>query len=199
MLKFEKWEVVMKETEITVEVFDEFEDLKQKLVDLGFEMIEEVDMQDFYVSGKTMIELQKCNYQELINNSFLLRNIRDNTEIIFKKKELDKNGDVIAEEKYHCGVDNLEDALKVFKMSNLNVWCELKQHMSVFKREDMTFLVQQVEGLGTFIEYEEDENMRGLTAEEKIKAMLENLNKLGLNIGKDFNCKKVWLKFKKID
>ena len=187
----------MKETEITVEVFDEFEDLKQKLVDLGFEMIEEVDMQDFYVSGKTMIELQKCNYQELINNSFLLRNIRDNTKIIFKKKELDKNGDVIAEEKYHCGVNNLEDALNVFKMSNLNVWCELKQHMSVFKREDITFLVQQVEGLGTFIEYEEDEDMRGLTAEEKIKAMLENLNKLGLNIGKDFNCKKVYLKWQK--
>lgn len=189
----------MKETEITVEVFEDFESLKRKLISLGFDMTEEVDMQDFYVSGKTMIELQKCNYLELINNSFLLRNIRDNTEIIFKKKELDKNGDVIAEEKYHCGVNNLEDALKVFKMSNLNVWCELKQHMSVFKREDMTFLVQQVDGLGTFIEYEEDESMIGLTSEEKIQTMLTKLNQLGLNVGKDFNCKKVWLKFKKID
>ena len=76
----------MKETEITVEVLEGFDSLKRKLIRLGFEMTEEVDMQDFYVSGKTMSELQESDYQSLINNSFLINT--EEHKIVFCLKSI---------------------------------------------------------------------------------------------------------------
>ena len=69
--------------------------------------------------------------------------------------------------------------------------------MLVYKKENVEFALQIIDELGIFIEYEEDETMQALSEKEKINVMLETLKNLGLKLGDDFSCKKVYLKFKK--
>ena len=189
----------MKETEITVEILDDVNDLINMLKNKNFSLEEEFDMIDYYFSKDETETLKKLEYIDIINHSFLVRQIigdDPSVSLIFKSKELDNKGNVIAEEKVRTPIENLEKAIKIFKLSGLNNWCEIKQHMLVFKRGETEFAIQIVDGLGSFIEYEETESMKNLTEQEKIDAMLSDLKGLGINIGSDYSCKKVYMKFK---
>ena len=190
----------MKETEITVEILDDVKGLIEMLKNKNFSLEDEFDMIDYYFSKDDTETLKKLEYLDIINHSFLVRQIigNDNSvNIMFKSKELDDKGNVIAEEKVKTPVENLEKAIKIFKLSGLNNWCEIKQHMLVFKRGETEFAIQIVDGLGSFIEYEETASMSEFTEQEKIDAMLADLKGLGINIGSDYSCKKVYMKFLK--
>ena len=190
----------MKETEITVQILDDVNELINMLKNKNFSLEDEFDMIDYYFSKDDTETLKKLEYLDIINHSFLVRQIvgNDNSvNLMFKSKELDEKGNVIAEEKVKTPVASLEKALKIFKFSGLNNWCEIKQHMLVWKRGETEFAIQIVDGLGAFIEYEETESMKDLTEQEKIDAMLADLKGLGINIGDDYSCKKVYMKFMK--
>ena len=190
----------MKETEITVQILDDVNDLIEMLKNKNFSLEDEFDMIDYYFSKDDTETLKKLEYLDIINHSFLVRQIvgNDNSvNLMFKSKEIDDKGNVIAEEKVKCPVENLEKSLKIFKLSGLNNWCEIKQHMLVFKKGETEFAIQIVDGLGSFIEYEETESMKEFTEQEKIDAMLADLKSLGINIGDDYSCKKVYMKFLK--
>ena len=73
------------------------------------------------------------------------------------------------------------------------MWCNLCQDLFVYEKGDVSFAVQVVKDLGNFLEYE-DEAMQGLGEQEKIEKMITNIKLLGLNIGDDYFCKKVYMK-----
>lgn len=187
------------ETEITVELLDTFENTLTKLINQGFEIKEKVLMTDYYFSKLSLNNLQALEYAELIKNSFLVRNVSTETEeinqIIFKKKVLDSSNNVIAEEKIKTDISDLNSTIKLFKEAGLTNYTTLTQQMTVVGKDKIVFVIQEVENLGTFIEYEEDDSMSELTEQEKINTMLNTLKTLSLNIGNDYSCKKVYLKF----
>lgn len=187
------------ETEITVELLDTFKNTLTKLINQGFEIKEKVLMTDYYFSKLSLNNLQALEYAELIKNSFLVRNVRTETEeinqIIFKKKVLDSSNNVIAEEKIKTDISDLNSTIKLFKEAGLTNYTTLTQQMTVVGKDKIVFVIQEVENLGTFIEYEEDDSMNELTEQEKIDTMLNTIKTLSLNIGNDYSCKKVYLKF----
>ena len=190
----------MKQTEITVEVFDSLEEIKKILTGQNFEIVETYALNDFYFSKFENDILENMNYKNIMENSFLIRQIissQTKTELIFKNKIIDKNNVVIEEEKIPCVILDLENALKIFHLAKLNCWCKLKQSIVVFKKKEIEFCVSEIENLGIFIEYEQTENMNNLSAQEKIEFMKNILKSLNLNIGNDFSCKKPYLKFLK--
>ena len=190
----------MKETEITVEVFDSLDNITSLLKEKQFKLLEEYDLVDYYYSKYPTDELKNFEYKDLIANSFLVRQVIDvnpKNLLTFKSKDLDDAGNVISEEKINCGIDKLSEALKIFNLSGLNCWCKLSQHLLIFKKGNIEFAVQIIDNLGIFIEYEEDDTMKDLNKLEKINFMINTLKSLGLKIGDDFSSKKVYLKFKK--
>lgn len=59
--------------------------------------------------------------------------------------------------------------------------------------QKMEMAVQDVENLGIFIEYEEDESVSGLPVSEKINKMKENLKDFGFVLGDNYGCKKPFM------
>ena len=192
----------MQETEITVKILGDVEQAKQQILSMGLEKISEFTMTDRYYSKLTREEIKLLPYEEVIKNSFLLRNFDQKSRpprLLYKNKVLDDSGNVVAEEKVTCIVENEVSARKVFDMARIPCWCEMAQKMTLFKNEKMKFVVQEIEGLGAFIEYEEDESMASLNELEKINLMISNLKHLGISFGDDFSCKKVYLKLMQED
>ena len=189
----------MKETEITVQVFEDFDTIKSKLVGQGYAIVEEVIMKDYYFSKYPMEELKEFEYKKIMKNSFLVRCVESENErdlkVVYKDKEVDENNNVISEQKYSCKIADPDTMIKIFQCANLTCWCEVKQTMYEFNNGVTHFALQDVEGLGLFIEYEEDESMDGLSEYEKIEVLLNRLRALDLKIGDDYSCKKVLMKF----
>lgn len=189
----------MKEIEITVEVFQNIEEIDSQLKGQGFKILEKYDLIDYYYSKHSIEDLKRFEYKDLIANSFLIRKVVDDDPVdflVYKNKTIDEDGKVISEEKIKCKLSNSESASKIFETIGLNCWCKLNQHIFVYEKEDVQFLVQAVDDLGIFIEYEATNN-QGLSEYEILKQLGEKIQGLGLKIGKDFSCKKVYMKFKK--
>ena len=190
----------MRETEITVQVFDTMQNVEKQLIKLGFEIPERYHMKDWYFSKYTTDELKAMSYLDIINNSVIVRYICDDsprTYLVYKKKEMDKDDNVIAEEKYNVILSDTDDARKILNMAGMNNWCEVVNDSIVFSKDGVVFVLQDIEDLGVFIEYEEDESMSNMTDEEKFRYMQDYLTGLNLNLGADFSCKKVYMKFLK--
>ena len=93
----------MKQTEITVEVFNNLEEINKILVSQGFKVIENYHLNDYYFSKYDTISLNQMGYKEIMANSFLIRQINDGqirNLLIFKNKTIDDNNIVIEEEKF---------------------------------------------------------------------------------------------------
>lgn len=190
----------MKETEITVQVFNEFEEIDKILKNKGFQMIENYQLNDWYFSK--IDDVTNLKYIDLMNKSILVREIIDETrtiQLVFKKKELDNQGNVLIEEKSKTKIEDLNSAIKIFNLAGLNNYCKVENNSFVYKNDDVEFVVQIIKDLGTFIEYEENKTMEQMTPKQKFEYMVEVVNTLGLKLGKDYSCKKVFMLLYKND
>ena len=97
----------MKQIEITVRLDENMQNAIRKLEKQGFKKIRESEIDDIYMTSK-LKELNKDNIQTILKKSVLLRNLKlENKEIkkiTYKNKEIDKNGDIISEQKNKFGL-----------------------------------------------------------------------------------------------
>lgn len=183
------------ETEITVEVFESEENAIRHLMNLGFEKLRQFNMNDSYFSKHSTNKLKKMQYKNVIKNSLIVREFvgHDDKVLLLYKNKVVKNDVVLMEEKVNAKLSDKASAVKVLKLAGLNNWCNANQHLTIFRKGDFEFALQMVEGLGLFIEYEEDETVTGLKPNEKIEKMIEKLSGLGLKLGNDYACKKPFM------
>ncbi len=188
----------MPKSEITVEVFNNFKEINQILNDRGYNIVEKYTLFDCYFSKYPLSQLEKMSYIDILNNSILLRECPENSfkKMVFKKKEIDENQNVIAEEKISTYVNDIESAKAIFLAAGFCEWCNLTNKSYVFEDGEHSFVIQVVDDLGIFLELEENEKMQG-ESKEKISQMTAFVKTLGLNLGSDFSCKKNYLKFQK--
>jgi len=72
----------------------------------------------------------------------------------------------------------------------------LKNNSYVYKKDEICFVVQCIKDLGIFIEYEEDDSMKNMNEKEKFNYMSKIVKQLGLKLGQNYSCKKVYMKIK---
>lgn len=188
----------MKQIEITVKLEENEKDAFNKLEKQGFEKIRESDIDDIYLTTK-LGKLTKENIQYILKKSVLLRKLTINgneiKKITYKNKEIDKNGEVLSEQKINIPCDDLDNAEKLFKALDFGELVEVKYHVTVYKKDNIEFAFQDVENLGTLIEFENTEDFEKKTEEEihKEKIRMHNfMENYGLKISKDYDVKKAY-------
>ena len=180
--------------EITVQVFNSFDEIKTILENQGFKMVETFQLNDWYFSKIDNID--DIKFIDIINNSLLVRQIITDVEkvqICYKKKQLDELGNVIAEEKITANTDSLQHTIDIFVASGLNNYCVVKNSSYVYKKDKICFAIQLIENLGIFLEYEEDESMTDMTEKEKFSHIRAIIDSLKLKTGNDYFCKKMFM------
>ena len=120
-------------------------------------------------------------------------------QLIYKNKTLDKNGTVVAEEKYKTTLESKVATEQILKSAGLVPYCKLLQTCYIFSNSNFEFALQVVEGLGMFVEAEENKQMKNvkkmktLPPMQKIDMLKTQVNSLGLNLGTDYSCKKPYM------
>ena len=189
----------MAETEITVQVFEDLMTVCNKLENLGFEKTRKFKMSDWYFSKYSDKELSTFGYAKAISSSVLVREVVEETTekvLCYKAKIIDEEGNVISEEKVATDVEDINKTILLLNLAGLNMWEEVKNKSIIYKKDNIEFALQEIEGLGIFIEMEEFDEMKSLTSEEKFARLKRIVKTFGLVLGKDFSCKKVFMKFK---
>lgn len=176
--------------EITVQIMFSRQQTIAVLRMEGFRLVNKKLMHDMYYTH--LPHDQKHSYRDLIANSVLLRRISDaKNKVIYKHKFFDANGNVFSEERTDCIVDCWVDMTKIFGLANFPMWCEKRTILYVFERDGREICLQEVDGLGLFMEIESDKYTK---CKDDLVRLAESFR---LPLGDDFHVKLPYLLYLK--
>ena len=188
----------MKQIEITVRLNENIQSAMDKLEKQGFKKIRESKIDDVYMTSK-LKELNKDNIQNILKKSVLLRSLKlDNKEIkkiTYKNKEIDEKGDVISEQKINLDCNDLEKAKELFENLEFKELIRVKYKVVVYSKDKVEYAFQDVENLGTLIEYENVEDFEGKSLEKINNAkekMYNEIKNTGIYITEEKGVKKAY-------
>ena len=116
-------------------------------------------------------------------------------KITYKNKEIDKNGDVISEQKINLDCSDLEKAKDLFEHLEFEELIRVRYKVLVYSKDKIEYAFQDVENLGTLIEYENVENFEGKSLNEINEAkenMYNEIKNTGINLTEEKDVKKAF-------
>lgn len=186
----------MKQIEITRYLLETEENAFDKLEKQGFKLIRTSTIEDKYLTSK-LRELTKDNIQYILKNSVLLRYLnvegKEFKKITYKYKNVDKDENIISETKININCEDLSEAEKLFENLGFDILTIVKYKVKVYAKDGIELAFQNVEGLGSMIEYENEEDFENKNIEEikKVKQkMEEKIESFGILIEKGNDVKK---------
>lgn len=188
----------MKQIEITVRLDENMQSAISKLENQGFKKIRESQIDDVYMTAK-LKELNKDNIQTILKKSVLLRSLKlENKEIkkiTYKNKEIDKDGDIISEQKINLDCSDLEKAKDLFEHLEFEELIRVRYKVTVYGKCKVEYAFQDVENLGVLIEYENMDDFEGKSLDEinTVKNnMFEEIKNTGINLTEEKDVKKAY-------
>ena len=193
----------MKQIEITRYLLETEENAFDKLEKQRFKLIRTSTIEDKYLTSKIR-ELTKDNIQYILKNSVLLRYLnvegKEFKKITYKYKNVDKDENIISETKININCEDLSEAEKLFENLGFEILTIVKYKVKVYEKNGIELAFQNVEGLGSMIEYENEEDFENKNIEEinKVKQkMEEKIESFGILIEKGNDVKKAKELFEK--
>lgn len=142
------------ETEITVLVKTSYEKLKEELLNKGFELKEEYEVNDDYLID-TRLNLSSMSNLDILKNCVLVRDVVGiEKELLYKYKEYDDNGDIIKQGKVKCPVIDTKKAIDFMMAINYKRLFSIYDKCIVFANDRTQLVVQLVNDKYIFIEME---------------------------------------------
>ena len=114
-------------------------------------------------------------------------------KITYKYKNVDKDGNIISETKININCEDLLEAEKLFENLGFELLTIVKYKVKVYEKDRIELAFQNVEGLGSMIEYENEEDFKNKTLleiQEAKQKMEEKIESFGLLIEKERDVKK---------
>lgn len=170
----------MEEKEICLKSNVSFEEIKNIMFDMGFKVQEDFQMNDIYMINKDA-DISFDNKDIIFKDNILVREtVGKRTLLVNKIKELDDNGVVIGERKVKCPIaDSLSGYNFLCSIGYKKVF-ELKDHNLLVTNGVNEIYIQDVEGLGTYIEMEQKNLLLKNTNGDTIEELVNTIKKYNL-------------------
>ncbi len=188
----------MKQIEVTTLVKQSLDEVDNILPRLGFTLVRKSRVEDQYMI-QDMSHLTRDNIIDHLQRCVLIRYLCVNGEKIskcltYKNKEY-KDGTVLSEKKINVNIDDVSKAFQLLEALGFEKLVDVKYDVVVYKKDDIEFAFQQVEGLGLLLEYESTKDFDGVDSEEILdvkKRMLDEIRSYQLDVSDDFDIKKAY-------
>ena len=157
-----------------------FEELKNIMFDIGFKVQEDFQMNDIYIINKD-VDISLDNKDVIFKDNILVREtVGKKILLVNKIKKLDDNGVVIGERKVKCPIaDSLSGYNFLCSIGYKKVF-ELKDHNLLVTNGVNEIYIQDVEGLGTYIEMEQKNLLLKETNGDSIDELVNTIKKYNL-------------------
>lgn len=165
----------MEEKEICLKSNVPFEELKSIMFNIGFKVQEDFQMNDIYMINKN-IDISLDNKDVIFKDNVLVREtVGKRILLVNKIKELDDNGVVIGERSVKCPINDSISGYNFLCSIGYKKAFELKDHNLLLTNGVNEIYIQDVEGLGTYVEMEQKnlllENNNGDTIDELVDSI----------------------------
>lgn len=159
--------------EITVKIKIELDKLYDLLENKGYSISYKFSMSDTYFIPKNL-EIDTMISREILSKAILVRDIINETKnkrdkkITFKKKQIDKEGNILNQEAINCDILEVEDAKKLLNEIGYKEIMNIKEDDIVYEKDGFQLAIKDIKNGDNLIEIETEENEE-LNTIEKIK------------------------------
>ena len=177
--------MVEEEIEITVEVFDEMDIIKNKLQEAGLNFTKTFTLHDIYFKNKDTNRFFINDGH--ISDVLIIRRSDDGTKLIIcKQRHYDDSGFEIGTTKTKISFDKFDEAKSFLNSLGFEEYLEMIDEHLKFENDNYRVFIQQVKELGVFLEVEATD----LAGQTSVQDLITFVKNLGLKIGDNFNVRK---------
>ena len=185
---------VEKNNEITVKINGNFNKVIELLVNKGFEITDKFSLEDIYLIPKDM-NIKESSVREILKEAIIIRNVGRCKVLVFKKKNIDRLGNIISQEKIECDILNIDDARRFIEAIGYKEIMEIVEDDVCYSKDGLGLVLKNVRNGDNLIEVETiDED--GLRTIEDLKEKMLEL-KLPIDTS-DFFVKKAEVELEKV-
>ena len=173
---------IKQENEITMKVNCGIKELCKILEDKGFKVVDRFTMNDIFMVPNTLkTKIKDLTSREILKDAILIRDIENqfkgsrNKKITFKKKEFNKNGDILSQESINCDILNIDEAVNLFKAINYYRIMNIIEKDIVYEKDNFEIAIKDIENGDNLIEVETISNNSNIDTIEKLKTQIINL------------------------
>ena len=173
---------IKQENEITMKVNCGINELCRILEDKGFKVVDRFTMNDIFMIPNTLkTKIKDLTSREILKDAILIRDIENqlkgnkSKKITFKKKEFNKNGDILNQKSINCDIFNIDEAVNFFQAINYYKIMKIIEKDIVYGKEYFEIAIKDIENGDNLIEVETVSNNDNIDTIEKLKTQIINL------------------------
>ena len=173
---------IKQENEITMKVNCGIKELCRILEDKVFKVVDRFTMNDIFMIPNTLkSKIKELTSREILKDAILIRDIENqfkenrNKKITFKKKEFNKNGDIVNQESINCDIFNIDEAVNFFQAINYYKIMKIIEKDIVYGKAGFEIAIKDIENGDNLIEVETVSNNDNIDTIEKLKTQIINL------------------------
>ena len=164
--------------ELTIKVISTKEELIKILTDKGFKRGKEFSLDDYYFIPND-INKDKLSTREILSKAIIIRYIVEEGKIIqkitFKRKNIDKRGNILTQNAINCDITNINDAKRLFEAIGYSEIMNIKENDIIYYKNNFELALKFVKNGDLLIEIETEENTDWDTI-DKIKKIIDELD-----------------------
>ena len=164
--------------EITVKIKGNIEDLHELLKRRGYKIEKEFYIDDSYFVPINL-KIKEMKVRDILAKAVIVRQFdykdKVNKTITFKKKIIDKNGDIINQETIDCDIIDIDSAKELLNAIEYKEIMNIKEKDIVYKKGKIKFAIKDIVNGEKLIEIETRDTI-GLRNIQELKQTISEMN-----------------------
>lgn len=180
--------------EITVKVNVSIKEMEKILINKGFKLSDKFTCEDNYFIPKD-VDIKSETIREIIKKAIIIRKVRNDKVLVFKKKNINENGDILEQEKFECDILDIDKAKKFLEAIGYKNIMNIFEEDICYSKDGLGLALKNIKNGDNLMEVE-TQNIEGFRTVEELKEKLLKLN-LPIDTG-NFFVKKAEVELEKV-
>lgn len=160
--------------EITVKVNTNMKEIEEILINKGFKLSDEFTCEDNYFIPLNM-NIKKESIRDIIKKAIIIRQVRNDKVLVFKKKNIDQNGDILKQQKFECNILDVNEAKRFLEAVGYKSVMDIFEKDICYSKDGLKLAFKDINN-GDILMEVETQDIEGFRTTKELKEKVLKLN-----------------------
>ena len=160
--------------EITVKINVSIKEMQEILINKGFKLSDEFTCEDNYFIPLNM-NIKKESIRDIIKKAIIIRQVRNDKVLVFKKKNIDQNGDILKQQKFECNILDVNEAKRFLEAVGYKSVMNISEKDICYSKDGLKLAFKDIKN-GDILMEVETQDIEGFRTTKELKEKLLKLN-----------------------
>lgn len=160
--------------EITVKVNTNMKEIEEILINKDFKLSDEFTCEDNYFIPLNM-NIKKESIRDIIKKAIIIRQVRNDKVLVFKKKNIDQNGDILKQQKFECNILDVNEAKRFLEAVGYKSVMDIFEKDICYSKDGLKLAFKNIKN-GDILMEVETQDIEGFRTTKELKEKVLKLN-----------------------